>query len=341
MLLSSLAFAETPIGIATPAQPSARDAVVGKRLWQALLLLVLVDAVWLAALPLAISDGSWAILIRLIPLALLGAWASARLISWPRLRLLCEGGVFMLLAWPALRLLNHLVMTMAFPLVDAELAAIDRTLGFDWLSYLSWLDHIPLLLSIMGLLYTSLSIYVGIFLVVVAAVSRQPLKSCKEFVELFFLAAVVFCLVGSFFPALSAAVHYGPLPVFDNIDPQVGAYHLGHLKALRNDPNHILNLAEMPGLVTFPSFHTAMGIIAIYCCRSIGTLLIASLIVNGLMIASTPLFGAHYLIDIIGGMAVSVVLIVLHARWSDKQPPTPVLDAVIPASTSARLASQA
>lgn len=341
MLLSPLAVAETPISIATPAQHFTREALVSKRLWQALMLLVLVDVAWVAALPLSISDGSWTILLRLIPLALLGPWASTRILSWPRLRLLCEGGVFMLLAWPALRLLNHLAMTTAFPLVDAELAAIDRTLGFDWLSYLGWLDQRPLLLDIMGLLYTSLSIYVSAFLVVVAAFSRQPLKSCKEFVELFFLAAVVFCLVGSFFPALSAAVHYGPLPVFDNIDPQVGAYHLGHLMALRNDPGHILNLAAMPGLVTFPSFHTAMGIIAIHCCRSIRALLAVSLVVNGLMIASTPLYGAHYLVDIVGGIAVSVVLILLHARWTDKLTPAPVWGAINPTSTSARIASKA
>ena len=53
------------------------------------------------------------------------------------------------------------------------------------------------------------------------------------------------------------------------IDPRDGAYHLEHLERLRSDPMPVLSLSDLPGLVTFPSFHTAMGVIAIYCCRSI------------------------------------------------------------------------
>ncbi|WP_210434214.1 phosphatase PAP2 family protein [Sphingopyxis granuli] len=240
----------------------------------------------------------------------------------------------MTVAWPALRLLNHLTMTTGLPLADIQLAAADNMMGFDWITYLGLLDRAPTLLGIMDFLYTSLSIYVAAFFIIVALFSREPLMACREFISIFFLSALTFSLVGSFFPALSAATHYAPLPEFNHFDPHIGAYHLDHLVALRTDIDHRLNLANMPGLVTFPSFHTAIGIIAIYCCRSMPLLLALSLLLNSLMIASTPLFGAHYLIDIIGGTFIAIAIIALYRIGSRLPVHIPPIDDRAPATNS-------
>jgi len=66
------------------------------------------------------------------------------------------------------------------------------------------------------------------------------------------------------------------------------------LRAVRDDPAYVLDLAHMPGLVTFPSFHTAMGVIAIYCARGTRWLFWPMLVINLLMIAATPVLGSHY-----------------------------------------------
>ena len=92
-----------------------------------------------------------------------------------------------------------------------------------------------------------------------------------------------------------------------------------HLLALRTDPQHVLDLNNLPGLVTFPSFHTAMGIIAIYCSRGTPWLFWPSLIINILMISSTPLFGSHYLIDVIAGAVVALGTILFIRRPRDVQ----------------------
>lgn len=216
----------------------------------------------------------------------------------------------MLVAWPVLRLLNHLTMTTALPLADDALAAADAALGFDWLGYLAWVDQYPRLLRAMDWSYAGLTSYsLGLYLLLVLA-CRDPNRACSEFVQVFLLTAVACIAIGSGLPAVSAAIHFAPpADLFANIRPERGAYHLGALTRLRSDPAAVLSLGALPGLVTFPSFHTAMGVVAIYSARHRGWLLAGMVPVNLVMIASTPVLGAHYGVDLIGGAAVAVAAI--------------------------------
>lgn len=63
-----------------------------------------------------------------------------------------------------------------------------------------------------------------------------------------------------------------------------------------------------------------MGVVAIYCCRGVPALLAVSLTVNILMIASTPIYGAHYLVDVIAGAGVALAIILLYRRHLKTQP---------------------
>lgn len=220
----------------------------------------------------------------------------------------------MLTAWPALRLYNHLTMSTALPLADVWLAAADRLIGFNWIQYALWLDRHPAIIQLMDASYSGLTAYsMALFLLLV--LGREPAQRCQELIMLFFSSALICSTIGMFFPAMAAATFYQPkLGLFRNVDPWVGAYHIDQFLALRTDPAPMLALDDMPGLVTFPSFHTAMGVIAIYCARKTPWLLWPSLIVNLLMIASTPLFGSHYLIDVIGGASIATVAILLVRR---------------------------
>ena len=95
--------------------------------------------------------------------------------------------------------------------------------------------------------------------------------------------------LGMFFPALSAMIfHAPPEGTFHHISPHTGTYHLESLLELRANPSVKLDLNDLPGLVTFPSFHTAMGLVGIYCARHSVGLLALSLAYNVPMIASTP-----------------------------------------------------
>lgn len=218
------------------------------------------------------------------------------------------------IAWPVLRIFNHLTMTTGFPLADDLLAKSDAKIGFDWMAYVQWIDGQPTLIKLIDYTYSGLTGY-SITLYLLILLGPRAEEGAAEFLKLFILSAICCSTIGMFFPALSAAVYYNPsMGDFANIDPSIGAYHLSDLLRLRSDPNVILEVNRLPGLVTFPSFHTAMGVIAIYCARRHPVLLAGSLFVNLIMISSTPVFGAHYAIDIAGGVLVAWVLIIFHAK---------------------------
>jgi membrane-associated phospholipid phosphatase len=61
------------------------------------------------------------------------------------------------------------------------------------------------------------------------------------------------------------------------------------------------------GIITFPSFHAALGIIFIAGLWPIPVLRWIGLIVNVLMIAATPVEGGHYFIDVLAGVVIALL----------------------------------
>jgi membrane-associated phospholipid phosphatase len=295
------------------AAPAAAARAFCPRWAAALALLVaLIDLVWLAATPLSLDLASVAPAANglLFGAALL---ILARWIELPaRLDTLLTGTGLLLLVWPALRLFNHLAMSTAFPLADARLAGWDARLGFDWLGYALWLDGQPWLLRPMSWAYGGLTFYSCLTFALLAMFDRIR---AREYFLLFLMSSIAASTIGMFFPAVAAMAHYAPDPgLFSMLSEATGTYHLHALAQLRTDPSHAIALTAMPGLTTFPSFHTAMGLIGIYCGRSTARLLVPLLLVNGLMIASTPVLGSHYLVDVLaGGLLTLGAIVALRA----------------------------
>jgi hypothetical protein len=280
------------------------NAWSGWLLW-IIVVIGIVDAVWLLVTPITLSESSILTACMIVCWTPLGFRLAAQARGYPRLQTLFFGGTMLLTAWPTLRLLNHLTMTTGFPIADSQLAAWDAAIGFDWLSYLHWLDQRPGLLQVMRLCYGSLTEY-SVVIFIILVLSREAPIRCLEFFRLFVLTSLSCIAIGLFFPALAAAEFYEPTTnVFHNLRPYAGAYHVASLHELRTNPHVLLDLNRLPGLVTFPSFHTALGVVVIYCARWNPWLFGLSLSVNSVMIASTPLYGSHYLIDVIAGAAVA------------------------------------
>jgi len=187
------------------------------------------------------------------------------------------------------------------------------------MAYLEFVDQYPALMALMDWAYTGLDGYSAYFYVAIACLAGRR-ERCFEFLALFSVIAVLCMVVGMFFPAKAAMIYYAPdLTSFNYVNSNIGVYHMEILLNLRSDTIPALDLMRMPGLVTFPSFHTAMGVMLVYVCRGRMALLVPSVIINLLMIASTPLFGSHYLIDIIAGILATVIGIFLvrqiNRRW--------------------------
>ncbi len=298
--------------LAAPAEAAPPAGFLPRWVFSLLAGIALLDLAWLALSPLSLD---WASARGPITGILFASslLMLCRMLAPPRrLVLLAQGLCFLMVAWPTLRLFNHLAMSTAFPLADPLLSGWDRALGFDWLGYLRLLDGSPALLAAMDWAYTGLDYYSCFTFLALVLFGCE--RRAREFLLLFLLTAVGATGIGLFFPALAATAFYKPDPaLFAHLTGTEGTYHLDLLHALRTDPSHVLTFRFMPGLTTFPSFHTAMGLICVWCAR--GTLLFVPLtLLNLLMIASTPVFGSHYLVDLIGGVAVTAGAVLLLRR---------------------------
>jgi membrane-associated phospholipid phosphatase len=287
-----------------------------ERIWPAWAFVLLgavaaIDALLLVATPVSVAPAGF-----VLPLLFACAAAAAlpRLRLPPRLHMIVSGLALMLLAWPVLRLFNHLVFTSALPLADTRLAAWDAALGLDWLGYALWLDRNPWLLQPMNLAYAGLTLYSCVAFALILLMIG--VERARAFVLLFLVTAVAASAIGLFFPAVAAMAHHAPDPgLFRNFTPTLGIEHLAPLERLRSGGPHMLEIAALPGLTTFPSFHTAMGVVVIWCARGSRWLFPPMLALNGLMIASTPLFGSHYFVDVIAGAVLAAAAILILRRF--------------------------
>lgn len=285
-----------------------------------MLVLALIDALWIGAGRVSLAPAQLAGPVANMALLGLMALAAGR-IAWtgrvavrvgPRLADFLQGMVFLQISWIALRVFNHLGMATAIPYADNMLAAWDAALGFDWMGYFTYVQTHPRLLRLLDIGYSSLTpvSFVGFVLLAGHADPRRG----RYFLETFFLTAIICTGIGMGFPARAAVAHYfgyvAGIPGFASVP---GVYHLEHLLRLRGPGPVALDLANLPGLVTFPSFHTAAGVILVAAFFRTA-LFPAVLAYSVVMIAATPVFGGHYFVDLIAGAAVAAVVLGLVAR---------------------------
>lgn len=279
--------------------------------WFLVAIFAVINLIWLTVSDTSLSPSSVSNVALLITAIAVTGWTAYQLRNFDITFVLLAGASYILFAGPVFRVFNHLSMTLAFPWADNWLSAIDANLGFDWLSFLIWLDNKDTLLSMMDASYLALDKYSATFYIFFAAISERR-KACFELIALFALASIFCMVIGMFVPAQAAMTYYAPdLSEFRNLHANIGVYHIEPFTYLRGDVPPVLSLSDLPGLVTFPSFHTAMGVVLIYVARWRWWLFVPSLAINLLMIGSTLVFGSHYFIDLIGGTAVTLLAIAI------------------------------
>jgi hypothetical protein len=219
------------------------------------------------------------------------------------------GALFIILAFTTLRILNHLTMSIPFPLADDDLARLDAMLGLDWLTFAKWVAAHPLIVAAFELAYTGLALVVLTVFVALWIVGR--IDRAKEFVRLVFSTGLAATVIGAAFPAKAAMDRFASLHMRDIFGPTAGVYHLPYLQSLRSGLPHVFNLHELPGMVVIPSYHTACALLIMHACRGITVLQVLAIFYSVVMIASTPIMGGHYFIDLIcGGILVAIVLLI-------------------------------
>lgn len=229
-----------------------------------------------------------------------------------RMQLILNGVVFIFVALATLRIFNHLTMSLAFPLADPWLDSWDKALGLDWMAYFTFVQSNRPLASLFDMAYIGFdgaSLFGFLALVVMGYFRRA-----RYFCEIFLVTAAISTTIAMFFPAVAAVVfNFGDVSQLEGFGSAPGIYHMEQFLALRVAETPSINLLSAQGLATFPSFHAAGGILLIagFLRTRLSWLVIAFSVT---MIASVPVFGGHYFIDVLAGTLLAVAVSVLNAR---------------------------
>jgi membrane-associated phospholipid phosphatase len=246
-----------------------------------------------------------------LPLAITGLLAASFFYRYrrpnPHLCAVTEAAAQMLLILLFGILLTYAAMTANFPYRDAEFYAIDQALGLDRRAYLDFVNSRPLLAELAG--YSYLSLLPQFALVPMVLMIANQLPHLRRWMLAFGLALIATAAISVFTPAVAAFVYLDLTPqVYANIASTVYT-HVPTLEALRAGTLHSIRLDNLEGLITFPSFHTAGAIMFIWALRTVPFVRWPAIALNSALIAATPINGAHYFIDLVGGAAVAFAAI--------------------------------
>jgi membrane-associated phospholipid phosphatase len=204
--------------------------------------------------------------------------------------------------------LSYVACKIGFPLQDQALLAIDRALGLDPEPIARFVNAHPWLADVLSRGYGLIK-WPLLGIPIVLALTGRYLR-LQLFMLAMSLALGITIAISALVPAIGT--YYGlQLPAAELPDINTAAYagQLRDILALRDGSLHRLHLFTLSGIVSFPSFHAASAVLymwALWPVRRIGGIAAA---LNLLMIAATPVIGAHYIIDVAGGIALAAASI--------------------------------
>lgn len=209
---------------------------------------------------------------------------------------------------------SYPVAAMSQGFADAGLQRVDELLQFDWLAwYRTVVAHRSL--QLLGLAaYQSIFLTPALLLGWFALTGQR--RQAHRFLAAFAIAAVMTLAVYSQMPAVGpfSYLWHGPIPYM----PVSELWQPDLIPALRAHTLTVVDLGQLRGLVSAPSFHAASATLYIAAAQKCGPLRWWLTAIPCAMLLSTPVEGTHYLIDLILGAGVALVawfFATLLIRW--------------------------
>jgi hypothetical protein len=203
-------------------------------------------------------------------------------------------------AWIAFALagavFTYLTATLRMPLRDADLMRLDAIFGFDWFVWSRWVAAHHLLRNVLEAAYNTFLLQIVGSVLYLAHVRRNERNN--ELLWAGMISLIITALISGFFPAMA--------PYFPGPPDACTVALIG----LRKGTVSRFVFSDLQGIIAIPSFHCVMAFVLIYTHRPPVRSFYPILILNLLMLFSTPSQGHHYLVDLIAGGAVAVLSIV-------------------------------
>jgi len=201
--------------------------------------------------------------------------------------------------------LSYVAASGGLSLHDHTLDVIDHALGLDWRGLLAWMNSHPVMHFVFALLYSSFPVQATVTIMALAISDR--FVQLRTFLLAFMLSAIICIAISSILPAEGVWGFYKLTAIdYPAIVPSTREAHLPIFHGLRDGSmRELTGMSE--GIITFPSFHAALGIVFITGLWPVPVLRWLGLVANVLMIIATPVDGGHYFVDVLAGITIAAL----------------------------------
>jgi len=203
--------------------------------------------------------------------------------------------------------LTYIGASVDFPLRDATLAYWDQLLGLDWTAYYRFITARPALVQYAYFFYAMIS-WPTIGVPLVLGLTKNYVR-LQQFTMACILTVCVTALISSLVPAIGTYHQYGLPTDFSGFKATGYLVQIDRLPLARDGTLRVLNISQIGGIITFPSFHAAAAILALWGFWGVWWMRPLSFIANVGMLMATPLVGGHYFVDILAGVGLAALAI--------------------------------
>jgi membrane-associated phospholipid phosphatase len=190
-------------------------------------------------------------------------------------------------------ILTYIAARLDLPLRDLQFTHFDELLSFDWGRWTTFVASHKRFELLLAFAYSTI-LPQTIGSVIYFAHIRRPDRN-DDLLWTTMVAAIITTAVFGLLPAL------GPRFKGQYVDWSAT------LAAIRDGSASTFSLQHLQGVIAFPSFHTVAAILLIYSHRPPVPSFGLMLVLNLLMLLSTPSEGQHYLVDVVAGSVVAAI----------------------------------
>ncbi len=253
------------------------------------------------------STNPWTVLQAAAGITALLAVATYYTHKRPDQTLVAACSVFaFLLLFPAIALpMSYISAAFNMPLQDALISRLDQSLGFNWVALQKatfaryWLReasffaythaHWPLLGAWIALIVTG------------------QFERIRQFALLTIVTLTIGLVIAALFPVAGAYAYYGitteAMPSLKGTG--AGSWHIADFAAVRAGSLRVIVYEHLQGIVQFPSFHTVGALTASWAMWRTPYVRWPLLAANAFIIFTALPVGGHFLMDVVGGVALT------------------------------------
>jgi len=214
-------------------------------------------------------------------------------------------------------LISNVGLRLRAPLVDGALARADAFFGWDVSHAVPAFASHAWLIDGLARIYNLSGPLVAACILAILVTGRT--RKAWELLVTTVVAMQVIAAISIMLPARGAMAHFDLLYLQGNGLPAgAGVYHLSAFDHLHAGTDPRFGIDDMSGLVTFPSFHTVLGLLIAQALAGTRFHLLG-IVTSAAVIVSTIPIGGHYVTDILAGTLIWLVAAVIALR-ADRSP---------------------